>query len=314
MRKTKIFAISSYSYMLTKLLKETYIGIGSSNRITYESHPIKVTTFPDGEVYHRIMTSVEDTDVVLIGGTVDDYSTLELYDLACAMVQNGAYSLTLIVPFMGYSTMERAVKNGEVVKAKTRAMLLSSIPSSPNGNKVILLDLHTEGLPHYFEKNIRTVHVYAKEIVMHAVKEIQGREVVLASTDAGRAKWVESLANDIGINAAFIFKRRVSGDETHVTSISADVKGKDVVIYDDMIRTGGSIVGAAQAYKDAGAEDIYVITTHGLFTNGGLDKIKNSGLVKYVVCTDSHPEAIKINDPFLKVKSIAGLISHTIGH
>jgi ribose-phosphate pyrophosphokinase len=293
-----IFSISQYNYLSEKIVAESNLEKGE----------IEMQNFPDGESYHRIISDVEGKEILLIGGTINDVCTLELYDLACAFVKNGAISLTIIIPFFGYSTMERAVKKGEVVKAKTRAMLLSSIPSSPKGNKIILIDLHTEGLPHYFEGGLRSVHLYAKDIIIETVKEINSKEIVLASTDAGRAKWVESLANDMGINAAFVFKRRISGTESHVTSISADVKGKDVVIYDDMIRTGGSIVNAARAYKNAGAENIFVITTHGLFTNGGLEKIKNCGLVKFVVCTDSHPEAVKIKDPFLKVKSVAGLI------
>ena len=72
----------------------------------------------------------------------------------------------------------------------------------------------------------------------------------MASTDAGRAKWVESLANDLGVGAAFILKRRLKGDHTEVSAINADVAGKTVVIYDDMIRSGGSIINAAKIYKE----------------------------------------------------------------
>jgi ribose-phosphate pyrophosphokinase len=304
--KTKnkiIFSISQYNYLAEKVLAQ-----GGH----FEKGEIEMQSFPDGEMYHRIVSEVEEKDVVLIGGTINDTDTLELFDLACALVQYGAASLTMVIPFFGYSTMERAIKSGEVVKAKTRALLFSSIKHSPKGNKIMLIDLHTEGLPHYFENGLRPVHLYAKNIVTEAVKELSQREVVLASTDAGRAKWVESLANDMHINAAFVFKRRISGDETQVTSISADVKGKDVVIYDDMIRTGGSIVNAAKAYKDAGAENIFVVTTHGLFTNGGLEKIKNSGLVKKVISTDTHPDALKNKSSFLEIKSVAGLIAENL--
>src|SRR4030095_10600193 len=126
--------------------------------------------------------------------------------------------------------MDGAVKNGEVVKAKTRAILFSSIPETSLGNKIMLMDLHSEGLPHYFEGALRAMHVYCKPIIIEAARELGGDDFVLASTDAGRAKWVESLANDLGVNAAFVFKRRTSGEETHITSLSADVKNKNVVI------------------------------------------------------------------------------------
>jgi ribose-phosphate pyrophosphokinase len=143
---------------------------------------------------------------------------------------------------------------------------------------------------------------------MDACREIAGNNFVLASTDAGRAKWVESLANDMHVNGAFVFKRRISGDETQITSISADVKGKSVIIYDDMIRTGGSLVNAAAAYREAGATDVAAVTTHGLFSNGGLERIRKSGLFRCVYSTDSHPNAMALRDDFLKVKSVADLL------
>lgn len=297
-----LFATSSYTYLKQQVLKT---GNCTDGELT-------IKTFPDGEVYHRYLTALAGKDVVIIGGTVTDTETLELFDLACGAVKQGALSLTLVVPFMGYSTMERAVKTGEVVKAKNRTTLLSAIPKAPMGNRVMLFDIHSEGIPHYFNDDIRPQHIYCKKIVMDAAVELYGNNFVLASTDAGRAKWVESLANEIGINAAFVFKRRISGDETQVTAISANVEGKNVVIYDDMIRTGGSLINAAKSYHDAGAKEIAVITTHGLFTNNALDKIKASGIIKKVICTDSHPNAMQITDNYLTVKTIAGLIHENL--
>ncbi|WP_345956001.1 NUDIX domain-containing protein [Mucilaginibacter sp. PAMB04168] len=134
-----------------------------------------------------------------------------------------------------------------------------------------------------------------------------------ASTDAGRAKWVESLANDLGVNAAFILKRRLKGDHTEVSAINADVAGKTVIIYDDMIRSGGSIINAAKTYKDAGAAAIFVITTHGLFINDGVNKLKSCGLIEKLICTDSHVNTQGLaNDDFVEVKSVAQLICEVI--
>jgi len=209
--------------------------------------------------------------------------------------------------------MERAVKKGEVVTAKTRAKLLSSIPKTGSRITFVLMDLHTEGLPHYFEGDVQSVHLYCKEVIMQACAEIAGKDFILACTDAGRAKWVESLANDMGVNAAFVFKRRVSGEETVVTGISADVTGKVVVIYDDMIRTGGSLINAARSYKEAGASKIYAITTHGLFNNNALQRLQESGLFEKIYCTDTHPNSQKeARNPFLEVKSVAEIIKKRV--
>ncbi|WP_419701732.1 ribose-phosphate diphosphokinase [Mucilaginibacter sp. NFX135] len=301
--KKLLFNITDYEYLAERVLAS---GL-------FEKGELEVSHFTDGERYQRIICNVEDRDVVLLGGTVSDQATLELYDLASSLVSYGANSLTLVIPYFGYSTMERAVLSGEIVTAKTRARLLSCIPRSNRGNKVLLFDLHSEGIQYYFEHGLYPVHVYCKDIVIAAAREYGGNNFVMASTDAGRAKWVESLANDMGVNAAFILKRRLKGDHTEVSAINADVAGKTVIIYDDMIRSGGSIINAAQTYKNAGAGDIYVITTHGLFVNDGINKLKNSGLIRKLICTDSHVNTQYIADDFTEIRSLAGLISQNIG-
>ncbi|MDB5013945.1 MAG: prs [Daejeonella sp.] len=119
-------------------------------------------------------------------------------------------------------------------------------------------------------------------------------------------------SNDLGVNPAFILKRRLKGDHTEVSAINADVADKTVIIYDDMIRSGGSIINAAQTYKDEGAGDIYVITTHGLFIDNGIEKLKSSGLIKKIICTDSHLNTKDMEDDSVEVKSIAGLICEAL--
>ena len=302
--KKILFHTQNYAYLAEKVLAED----------DFEAGIVEQKLFTDGERYQRILSDIEDRDVVVLGGTIDDSSTMELLDLSSSLVSYGADSLSLVVPYFGYSTMERAVLPGEVVTAKTRARLLSSLPRSHRGNKIYLFDLHTEGIPHYFEHHLYPVHVYCKDIVMQAARDYGGEDFVLASTDSGRAKWVESLANDLGVGAAFVLKRRIRGDQTEVSAVNADVRDKTVIIYDDMIRSGGSIINAARVYHQAGAQRIFVITTHGLFINHGLSALKDCGLIERVVCTDTHPHTQTIHDEFLEVRSIAPLICQRLEH
>src|SRR5262249_15992179 len=155
-------------------------------------------------------------------------------------------------------TMERAVRPGEVVTAKTRARLLSSIPSPPMGSRVALLDLHAEGTPYYFEGRIRPVHLSGRPVIVRAIPELHAADFVLACTDAGRAKWVQNLANEAGVTASFVFKRRSSSGAPLVTTVSAQVQDQHVIIYDDMIRSGSSLLNAAEAYRKSGARKISV--------------------------------------------------------
>jgi ribose-phosphate pyrophosphokinase len=292
-----LLSIAAYDSFAHDLASHLQIPLGAVER----------KRFPDGEHYLRIVDDINDRDVVLVGGTIDDAATLELYDLACAAVEYGARTLTLVLPWFGYSTMERAVLHGEAVIAKTRARLLSSIPRPKLGSTVLLLDLHSEGIPHYFEGTIRPFHVYAKPLIQDLARELAGQDFILGSTDAGRAKWVESLANDLRVNAAFVYKRRLSGEETEVTAISTKLEGETVVIYDDMIRTGGSLMNAARAYRNAGAGKIIAIATHGVFPGDSLRRVVDSGLFETLACTDSHPNARALAGPELIVRSAAEL-------
>ncbi len=305
---TVIFSTERYAFMRDAIAAESGFEIGKIER----------KAFPDGEHYRRILSDVAGRDVILLGGTVDETDTLELYDLACALVHAGAHILTLAVPWYGYQTMERAVLPGEVVVAKTRARLLSSIPTAGSGNRIVLMDLHTEGITQYFTGNIRPVHLFAKSVVLKMISDLGGEDFVLASTDAGRAKWVENLANDLGVEAAFVFKRRLSGDRTEVTALAADVKDRPVVIYDDMIRTGGSLIGAAQAFLDAGATRISAVATHGVLPPGALERLQDAGVFDQVAVTDTHPRVQALRgvsrfDGFLRVDSVAPLFASAFG-
>jgi ribose-phosphate pyrophosphokinase len=272
-------------------------------------------TFPDGERYQRIATRCDSREVAVVGGTISEADTLELYDLACGLVHCGAARLTLLIPYFSYATMERAIRDGEVVTAKSRARLLSSIPSAGRGNRVLLLDLHVDGVAHYFEGAVHPVHVDGAPVIRAAARAFAGPgPFVLGCTDAGRAKRVERLAQDLGVTAAFVYKRRLSAQRTEVSGVSAHVRGKTVVIYDDMIRTGGSLIAAAAAYRDAGATSVAAVTTHGLFVGDALERIAASGLFSAVAATDSHPRAVELarDHSLLGIHSVAGLLAERL--
>lgn len=268
--------------------------------------------FPDGEWYQRLLSDVHERSVVLIGGTTDDTHTLLLYDLACAAVKYGARRLDVCVPYFGYSTMERAVHPGEVVTAKTRARLLSAVPYAARGNHFHLLDLHSEGIPHYFEGPITTQHLSTTSLWLDRLSQINQGDFVLASTDAGRAKYVERLASLLGVDVALIIKRRINGKNTEIVGINAYVDDRVVVIYDDMVRTGGSLIKAAKAYKAAGALQIYAVCSHGVFPKAAWQTIKDSQLFTKVISTDSHPQTNLLRSKGLEVISTCSVFSEAL--
>jgi len=277
------------------------LGVGVPGEIERE-------TFPDGERGLRLASPVADADAILVGGTGTDAATLELYDLACALVECGLHALTLVVPYFGYSTQERPSKEGESVTAKTRARLLSSIPLPSGGIRVLLVDLHTAGIPFYFEGGIRPVQVSARPLFVEAIRAQAQDGFVVASTDAGRAKYVEALANDLRVDASFVFKRRDHGG-TRVLAVSARVAGQHVMLYDDMVRTGSSLIAAAEAYQEAGASKITALATHGVLPGDAVGRLERSGLFTRLIVTDTHPRARELAGGFVEVRSIVPLLA-----
>lgn len=304
MKQPLILSTSSYQYLVDALQQVNPLNLLEVERFV----------FPDGEKYHRLMQSVRDEDVCIIGGTENDAATMELFDLACGAYQWGAQSLTLCIPYFGYSTMERATKDGELVKARNRAMLLSSIPIAPLGNRIYLFDLHSEGIPYYFDAAVQTTHVYTKPLLRTIISEQFSQEIVLASTDAGRAKWISSLSQDLGVPSAFAFKTRESGTETKLMGISGDIMGKTVVIYDDMIRTGGSLLQAAESYLNAGARDVHALATHAVLTQAQLDKLMQEGVISTLHLLDTHPNSQLLQHSQVFIHSIVSQLSNLINH
>jgi ribose-phosphate pyrophosphokinase len=256
-----------------------------------EEGSVERRRFSDGETYQRLDADVRDRDVLLVAGTPTEADTLLAYDLACAVARYGARSLTWILPYFGCQTMERATRPGEVVTAKTRARLISSVPPTAQGNRVVLLDLHTPGIPHYFADSVHAFHLYAKDVVLAAARAYGGDDFVLAAPDAGRAKWVQSLANDLGVEVAFVYKRRHADGHTEVTGVDARVKDRRVVIYDDMVRSGGTLLNAARAYRDAGASDVFAVTSHLVVPGDAAERLLADGALSGLAGTDSHPRS-----------------------
>jgi ribose-phosphate pyrophosphokinase len=273
--------------------------------------------FPDGEEYLRFGLAdrfgLLEQDLVLVGATDSAASLNEVYRLGCAAVKNGVRSLVLVIPYFGYSTMERAARPGEVVTAKTIARQLSAIPRAPRGNWVLLMDLHSPGIVHYFEGDTVALELYAEPKVVAAIERLGLGRLCLASTDMGRAKWVEVFANRLHAPVALIHKKRVSGSQTRVNAVVGDVAGREVVIFDDMIRTGGSLVQAAEAYLQAGARSVHAVATHLVLPPGTVERLEAAPLAR-VIGTDTHPNhALVEGRPRFEVVSVADLFAEVVG-
>ncbi len=276
-----------------------------------EQGQLESSRFPDGERYLRVHDVVANKNIILLGGTHDDGAFLDVYDIGCHLVRSGARSLAMVVPYYGYSTMERATQAGEVVTAKTRARALASIPPAQTGNVIFLMDLHTDGIAHYFGDGIVSRHLSAMDVVCDLVRSLQLTDPIIASTDAGRAKQVAKIANALGYEAAFVYKRRVQ-DALAVTGVNADVSGRPVVIYDDMVRTGGSLVQAAEAYLAQGAAEVHAVTTHLVLARDAASTLVGSGSLASLSGTNTHPRSQLLSDAGGRVATVAPVLADAL--
>ncbi len=290
---------------------EAYAGLRDAvcREAGLEAGQVEVRAFPDGERYQRLDASVRERDVVLLAGTISDAETAAIFDLASGLVEWGARRLTLVLPYFGYSTMDRADRAGEIVTAKTRASLLSAIPRAAGGNRVAILEPHSEGIPYYFAPGLGATEIPTGGLVARVARRIAGDDFILASADAGRAKWVQGVARGLGVAAAFAHKRRLGPERTEIVALLADVRGRHVIIYDDMVRSGATLLGAARAYRDAGAARVSAIVTHGVFPGDSLARLEESRLLDRLVATDSHPRAGTLAGGFLAIESVAPLLA-----
>jgi ribose-phosphate pyrophosphokinase len=270
-----------------------YAGLGSDIAWAGGFAPgaVDVHLWPDGELDQIVKTPVSGRDVALVAGTGSEADTLEAFDLACALVVQGARRLIVLIPFFGYSTMEKSRQPGAAITAKSRALLWSALPRAPQGNRVLILEPHSPGLPLYFGPENLVTGLDAASLMMEMLEGFPVAGHVLCSPDIGRIKWVDGLASATGREAAFVLKRRSREGGVKAFGVTGDVKNKTVILCDDMIRSGDTLLRAAEACLKSGAREVSAVAIHGAFAPGAIRTLRGSGLLKSIRCTDSHPEA-----------------------
>ncbi len=248
--------------------------------------------FGDGELYHCLALSdyneLFGKTVIFVASTNTDESFNELEKIGTTLAELGTARRIFVIPYFGYSTMERAVKPGEAVTAKINARRLSQIPNSDRGNIFLMLDLHVSGILHYFEGACLRYELYSENVLADAMAELKLKNFIFGTADLGKTKWTETFANKFSVDMVFIRKSR-DYKKTKVLDVIGEVEGKTIIIYDDMTRSGGTLIPAAQTYLKRGAIKIYAVLSHlALNDKTIITKLNNSPITK-IISTNSHP-------------------------
>lgn len=262
--------------------------------------------FADGEFYHAFPEDVAGRDLVIIGDTHDDSAHQELIDLIDGAHLLKAHSVNVVVPYLGYSTMEQAKPDSfEIAKGISRTRQIFRAGPTFVG----FIDLHSESVLHAHGGKILTANIHTNALLVSKIKEVGLSNFVLVSPDYGRSKWVARLADMLKVPHTAADKDRFAMDKTMVGQVASVVEGKVVVICDDMIRTGGSIIQTAQRCRDAGAVDAVLIATHLVLAGNAREKFKASGIEK-IIGADTYPGVA--SDDLLDVYSVAPLLAQVL--
>ncbi len=259
--------------------------------------------FADGETYHAFPEDISGKVLIIVASTHNESSHQELMDL----IQGGRYfnaaSVNVVIPYLGYSTMERAKRgSAEIPKGVTRTRQI--FRARPDF--VAFVDLHSEAVLHAHGGDVSTKHVWTGELVVDHLRKMDLGEYVLVSPDYGFSKQVAKLARILGCPHTAADKDRYDTDKTIVGQISSVVKGKTAVICDDMIRTGGSIIQTAERCREAGAKNVAVLATHLVLAGEARQHFLDGNIIK-VIGSDTYPD--RISDDLLEVYSVAPLLA-----
>jgi len=261
---------------------------GNSNRTLVEeiagvlNMPVgdaTVSNFSDGEILVQINENVRGSDVFVVQSTCTpvNRNLMELLIMIDALKRASAGRITAVIPYYGYARQDRKAAPRVPISARLVADLLSAVGI----HRVLTIDLHAGQIQGFF--NIPVDHLYAAPVLAQYVKKNYSNDVVVVSPDAGGVERARAFAKRIDASLAIIDKRRERANVSEVMNVIGDVKGKDAILFDDMIDTAGTITHASLALKENGAKRVVATCAHAVLSGPALDRINESALEEVIV-------------------------------
>jgi len=266
-----------------------------------------VSRFSDGEIKVKIQENVRGKDVFIIQPTCPpvNENLMELLIILDALRRASADRITAVIPYFGYARQDRKDQPRVPITAK----LVANILDGAGANRILTLDLHAGQIQGFFD--IPLDHLYGINVFLDYFRRIKLNNLAIVSPDVGGIKMARAYAKRFRASLAIVDKRRNSPDSTEVMHILGEVKGKNVILVDDIIATGSSLLEAAKAIKNAGAEKIFGAITHGILSQNAVGKIDSSPINSLIV-TDSIPLPDSKRSKKIKVISVGSLFAEAI--
>ena len=267
-----------------------------------------ISRFACGEIYAKPKDTVRGSDVFVLQTASENVNEdlMELFIILDSLKRSFAGRIHVVMPHYGYARQDRVATPREPISAK----LMADLISAAGADHIITLKLHSDQEQGFFNfpvDNLNTEKLFAEYFNKKKIKDL-----VVVSPDAGGAKDAKKFADLVSANLAIIHKTRPGHNKAEVQHVVGDVKGKNCIIYDDMIDTGGSVTEAIKALRarDAG-KDIFLAATHAVFSDPAVERLKNAGF-KEVVVSNSIPIEKRKRFKGLTVLSVAPLLARII--
>ena len=229
---------------------------------------VEIKKFPDGEKYVRVLGSADEVTVIQSTFRPQDEHLIELILIADALRERGVETLRAVVPYLAYSRQDRVTKEGEPVSVRAIMRTLAVYY-----DELYVFDLHNPETLKFFPG--KAINLSPARAMAEYFREKLGDGIVLAP-DKGARERAKAVAQKLGLEFSHFEKERISPTEVRMTPVDVDVRGKNVLIVDDIISTGGTMVRAANLLREMGAEKVFVSATHGVFAEGAIERVSKA--------------------------------------
>ena len=269
---------------------------------------VTIRTFADGELWVKFEENIRGKDVFIIQSTNGPAENLiELFLLIDAAVRASAQRVTAVIPYFGYGRQDR--KDQPRVPISSRVMV--DILTATGADRIISMDLHSTQIQGF--ASIPFDHIYSRMVLLDKLKslDLNPEECTVLSPDVGSAAMGQSYAKRLGFHFALIDKRRYAPNKAEVSHLIGDLKGKDVLIIDDMIDTAGTTVSASKAAVDEGANSVIAVATHGVLSGPAIERLKSAPINKIII-TDTIAVSDDKKISKMDIVSVADVFSEAI--
>jgi ribose-phosphate pyrophosphokinase len=269
-----------------------------------------VTTFSDGEIFIQINENVRGMDTFVIQPTAPlvNEKLMELLIIIDTLKRASCRRVTAVIPYYGYARQDRKDQPRVPVTAK----LVANLITVAGADRVLTVDLHAGQIQGFFD--IPLDNLFATQILVNYFKQLKLENLVVVSPDIGSVKRARAFAGKMNALLAIVDKRRPRAGQIEVMNIIGDVVDKNIIIFDDMVDTAGTLTEAVGALKQAGAHDIYAGCTHGVLSGKAISRINESPLKELVITNTIARDDDKRQCSKIRVLSTANLLAQAISN